>query len=277
MAERTNIHWCDSSVNPVMGCDGCELANPSSPDAATCYAKVLHDFRGSHKGFASDFFRPELFAGRMAKAAAWPDLTGQPRTDKPWLDGQPRLIFISDMGDALSNGVPFDFLREEIIENVESDQGRRHFWLWLTKRPQRMRAFARHLGRPLPDNLMAMTSVTSARTAWRADMLSRVDARWTGLSCEPILGPIPDRVVRGRDWVIAGFLSGAAAETGLHTACYLRRAAERERVPFFMKQLGHRPEFRDPKGADLSEGPAELAIRRTPDFGQATQQRHAES
>src|SRR3712207_7534850 len=42
------------------------------------------------------------FPGRMAEAALWSDLTGTDRPDKPWLNGMPRLIFISDMGDALS-------------------------------------------------------------------------------------------------------------------------------------------------------------------------------
>lgn len=25
MANNTSIQWCDSTVNPIMGCDGCEL------------------------------------------------------------------------------------------------------------------------------------------------------------------------------------------------------------------------------------------------------------
>lgn len=25
MASNTSIQWCDDTVNPVMGCDGCEL------------------------------------------------------------------------------------------------------------------------------------------------------------------------------------------------------------------------------------------------------------
>ncbi len=62
-----------------------------------------------------------LEPGRMAKAARWSDLTGQPRPEiksgqqtipaKPWLDGLPRLIFISDMSDALSKSVSFDTSR----------------------------------------------------------------------------------------------------------------------------------------------------------------------
>ena len=53
--------------------------------------------------------------GRMAEAAGWSDLSGTRRKDKPWLEGMPRLIFVSDMSDALSNSVPFPYLRDEAM------------------------------------------------------------------------------------------------------------------------------------------------------------------
>ena len=56
---------------------------------------------GRNKGYARNFDRPELHEGRIEKAAKWPVLNGKARMDKPWLDGLPRVIFISDMGDAL--------------------------------------------------------------------------------------------------------------------------------------------------------------------------------
>lgn len=54
------------------------------------------------------------------------------RTDSP------RLIFLSDMGDAFIRMSDFEFLKSEAIEPIRSDKGRRHLWLWLTKRPERM-------------------------------------------------------------------------------------------------------------------------------------------
>jgi protein gp37 len=45
MGRETDIGWCDSTINPTSGCDGCELYKPG-PDgedtASTCYAKDLH-------------------------------------------------------------------------------------------------------------------------------------------------------------------------------------------------------------------------------------------
>jgi protein gp37 len=39
MGKTTEIQWCDSTVNPVMGCAGCELWDGK---LKICYAGVLH-------------------------------------------------------------------------------------------------------------------------------------------------------------------------------------------------------------------------------------------
>jgi hypothetical protein len=117
-----------------------------------CYAHQQHMFRGSditnpdkrtNPGFAPQFEKLTRFPGRMALAARRPDLFGKHRPNKPWLHHLPRVFFISDMADALSAGIEFDYLREEIVEVVVSDYGRRHIWLWLTKKPERMAAIHR--------------------------------------------------------------------------------------------------------------------------------------
>src|SRR5947209_4800723 len=106
MSRHTAIQWCDSTVNPTMGCEGCELWNPTR---RSCYAGVLHQRFGGHSpGYAPAFEQVTRFPGRMAEAAHWRDLRGTVRPDKPWLSGLPRGIFISDMSDALSSSVPFD-------------------------------------------------------------------------------------------------------------------------------------------------------------------------
>jgi len=193
MSLHTTIEWCDSTVNPTMGCDGCELWVPSH-GVKICYAGVLTERRGGKvKGYPRRFEVPELFPGRMAEAAAWSDLTGKPRPDKPWLDGMPRVIFISDMGDSPSSSVPFNYLRDEVVATVTSAQGRRHVWPWLTKQLRRMAQFAAWLqaqGIAWPDNLWALTSVTSQAQAARVRHLLRVPARVRGISYEPALGPV---------------------------------------------------------------------------------------
>src|SRR5208282_715097 len=118
-----------------MGCEGCELW---TSNVKKCYAGWLHVRRGGHtKGFSPIFEELTYYRGRMAQAAGWPDLSGTCREDKPWLDGLPRLIFVSDMSDSLSKTVPFDYLEEKIIRTAMTPEGQRHHWLWLSKRPDR--------------------------------------------------------------------------------------------------------------------------------------------
>ena len=99
MSAHTTIQWCDSTVNPTMGCRGCELWNATEK---TCYAGIMTEKWKGKQGYPDSFLQPKLFPGRMQIAASWSDLTGQPRKDTPWLNGLPRIIFISDMGDSLS-------------------------------------------------------------------------------------------------------------------------------------------------------------------------------
>lgn len=266
---NTKIQWCDSTVNPVMGCDGCPLYPSTTAEVASrvskrlkdelgleaenarqllklsfadrpfsavyqlrefiggsvgrafriqghdapkaagiiteeiassprCYAGLLHLRWGEqpskpgkpvNAGYAPRFEMVTEFPGRMAKAAGWCDLTGQTREDSPWRDGLPRLIFVSDMGDALSAGVSFEYLKREIIDVVTSEKGNAHIWLWLTKRPRRMADFSDWLaeqGVEWPDNLVPMTSVLNQDMAVHVKHLKRIPAKIRGLSVEPL-------------------------------------------------------------------------------------------
>lgn len=275
MPERTAIQWCDSAVNPTMGCDGCEIWNSSRK---SCYAGVLHDRFAGAKGYAPSFDEVSLFPGRMAKASRYSDLSGKARPDKPWLDGLPRLIFVSDMSDALSAAVEFEYIRDEIIANVAEGPGRRHQWLWLTKRPIRMAEFSRWLrdrGVEWPANLWAGTSITTQATAGRLKNLAEVgDARTTRfVSVEPQIEPVDvgDRLA-GIRWVIQGGESGAGARPfDVSWARSVRGRCRSKGVSYFLKQLGSRvvmggrpSSFRDSHAGDWSEWPADLKVREFP-------------
>ncbi|MFE8599855.1 DUF5131 family protein [Archangium violaceum] len=276
MSKSTNIQWCDSTVNPTMGCDGCELWGPGR---RTCYAGQLHKRHGGRSsGYAPVFEQVTRFPGRMADAARWPELAGCPRHDKPWLDSSPRFIFVSDMSDALSKGVSFEFLDTEIIAAVTSTEGQRHRWLWLTKRPHRMAEFSQWLaglGQPWPENLWAGTSITTAATCGRVTDLLKVGANSTVrfLSVEPQVEPISlANWLPGLDWVIQGGESGLEARSfDLDWARSLMSECERAGVPYFLKQLGacpvdggRRRKLRDRHGGEWGEWPAELRLREVP-------------
>jgi protein gp37 len=308
----TPIQWTHSTINPVMGCNGCELwpaqsrllqlvteailafANPPPAEAVraavslagasyplssqlysarrtfaedlatrlhlgsdmrdhvmdvirghcACYAGLLGAMRAGHPGYADRFEQPKVFPGRVAAAARWALPSAAERAAKPWLQGAPRMIFISDMGDALSGDISFETLKTEIVDPVRSPDGSRHLWLWLTKRPGPMAQFGRwllDLGFVWPDNLVAMTTVTSQATAARAAELTKVPSRFKGLSCEPLHSEV-DLDLTGIDWVIAGGGSDILAKPfHIEWAIRMKDECRRDGVAFFLKQLGRHP------------------------------------
>jgi protein gp37 len=240
-----------------------------------CYAGSLTENRAGHvKGYPARFEEPEMFPGRTAAAAVWKDLQGTDRPEKPWLNGLPRLIFVSDMGDALCSSIPFEYLQREIVEVCTSPKGTHHIWLWLTKRPARMAQFSawlRKRGIAWPDNLVAMTTVTSAKTLSRVAELRKVKCRLRGLSVEPLWSAVK-LPLDGIQWVIIGGESGTGAEPfHLEWARDIREQCHRAGVAFFMKQLGRRPMEGDSElrlhnthGGDWAEWPQDLRVRETP-------------
>jgi protein gp37 len=283
MGIKTKIQWCDSTVNPSMGCDGCELWEFFEPKdrepRRVCYAGIMTNrFGGVTPGYPATFDQVTKYPGRMEAAAKWSDLTGIARPEKPWLWKAPRLIFVSDMGDSLSKDVGFDFLKTEVIEVVETEKGQRHHWLWLTKRPERMAQFSDWLqaqGICWPRNLWAGTSITSVASLGRIEPLLRVgnsrnihflsvEPQWEFVDLEPWMKHL--------QWIIHG------GESGYHDhpfriewATDMAKLCEHYGVAYFLKQLGtlvtkdgNRLHLEDEGGGNWLEWDQELRIRQFP-------------
>lgn len=364
MSNITKIQWCDTTVNPIMGCGGCELfpspgkvletidkavaitgvrinsraiykdlvneayrkiPNPKpghknavnttniwhlrelflkqvkrdhgreAENAAemairqsiTCYAATLHLNKGlkllkpdydGHKGHAPIFEALTRFEGRAMKDAAMlRDLLGCANPKTPWKKRLPRLIFVSDMGDALSSKKDFPFLKTDLMPAITSDNGKRHLWLWLTKRPARMAEFAEEIG-GLPPNVCAMTTLTGPDTEslQRLADLKKVKTHIRGLSIEPLWERIPPSKLnlKGIDWLILGGESGSGDLTrsfALEWAEELRDHCKKQGVAFFMKQLGRNPSrngqvirLKDKHGGDWDEWEKNLRLREFP-------------
>lgn len=187
MGTNTKISWCDSTVNPVVGCDGCELSG------GHCYAESLVNRYAGKKGWPKAFSRPEFVQTirRLDAAIAWKDLTGTERPNKPWLNGLPRLIFVCDLSDPFSESLPIDWLSPHVDRFAATP----HIWMLLTKRPKRMAQFVAeweqtHEDR-FPQNIWGGTSVTSQATTSRiGELLAVPSLAVRFLSLEPLLGPI---------------------------------------------------------------------------------------
>lgn len=248
--KETNIGWTHSTINGSSGCDGCELWNDLTH---TCYAGQVHQNRlalSLPHLYARDFAEVRMIPGRFEQAAKWGLPTPAENADKPWFVGQPRHIFVGDMGDFLSDAVTDDFLKRELLAAVTSKAGQRHVWQWLTKRPARLARLSEKWG-GLPDNVVAMTTVTNQRTAdVRLPELLKVRCKTRGVSAEPLLGPVDFDFGHPKwrtaesyhsyiHWVIVGGESGAGCRPmQAEWARSIRDQCAASGVAFFFKQWG---------------------------------------
>ncbi len=277
MSKDTHIEWCDSSLNLMMGCDGCELWTKKLKH---CYAGELTNRYGGRKGYPVNFETPTLFLDRLDASLKWPDLTGTDRPDKPWLNGLPRTIFLNDMGDTFTESLPLDWLAPILPRLADSP----HVWMILTKRGGRMLEFSRQ--HPFPSNVWPGVSVTNETTLARANSLLQVHGggvKW--ISAEPLLGSIDirdyidedgiDHEMPAKDgigWLVAGGESGTGARKTSIADIYSLVNQCRGSIPIFVKQVGSKPmmpaskslPIKDPKGGDPAEWPEEIRCREMP-------------
>lgn len=252
MGKTTKIAYCDSTINPVMGCTGCELYS-RDPKRNHCYAARLCRRYAGRKGWPKSFEQPEFFPGRIEQALHWSDLTGTDRPDKPWLNGMPRLVFVNDLGDGFGPSV----LVEDWLPclGFEAMAASPHIWLLLTKWPGRMATFFDWAGMDVPPNFWLGTTVTRPSNMDRLYKLLQIPARVHWLSVEPMLAPLdishelhgaPEQIgwsdweqtMPPPDWVILGCESGPNRRNlPHHWAASLVRQCCKTRTPVFVKQL----------------------------------------
>jgi protein gp37 len=259
-----------------------------------CYAGNFHERRLAKSLpdlYAPSFTEVRLVPGRMAKSAAWSDLRGKDRPDKPWLNGMPRTIFVGDMGDIFSRDVPFEYLERELINVATSKNGQRHIWMVLTKQAGRLAQFAAWLtdrGIAWPANVWAGVSVTRRSTLTRLNFLRQVPAAVRFASHEPGLERVDwERVYGGNpsmnlnvlnwlDWLIVGGESDQGRDKARpFDVDWIRstlRQCRAHRTRLFVKQLGsnvrdgaNRVQFEDSHGGDWVEWDPEFRVREMPD------------
>jgi protein gp37 len=149
---------------------------------------------------------------------------------------RPRLVFVNSMSDLFHARVPVVFIRQVFDVMAATPQ---HTYQVLTKRARRLRRLAHSLH--WPNNLWMGVSVEDAAVVDRVDDLREVPAAVRFLSCEPLLGPLPELALEGIGWVIAGGESGRNSRP-MDPAWVedLRDQCAAAGVPFFFKQWGGR-------------------------------------
>lgn len=265
MGKDTGIQWCDSTLNIQSGCEGCELVN--GQEVVKCYAKTLTDRYAGLKGWPEAFEKPKIFMERTQNMSNWPDLTGTDRPGKPWLNNLPRIVFLNDMGDTFSRGMPDDWFAQ-VLPKIKNSS---HQYLVLTKWPHRFRDFTSTY--VLPENVWAGTSITDNKSLARIKHLKDVHAKIHWLSVEPLWErlKLSYEILKGIDWVIVGGESGK-----IPTPCdidwiyeIMSRCEDLE-IPCFVKQYGtHLAKkfgFKDNHGGDWLEWNHNMRIRKMPKF-----------
>jgi len=262
-----------------------------------CYASKLHlnratsivaPWRKTNRGYASSFERIRTYPGRAMEMAKRADLLGKVDPEKPWADGLPRLIFVGDMGDTFARQSDFEFVASDLMPAIESAEGRRHLWLLLSKRPERMAEFARIYGR-FPDNVCCMTTITSRESLGRLDDLRSIDCATRGVSAEPLWERVAPASLNleSIDWFIVGGASGARKNTkpfDLAWARELRDFCRESGVAYFLKQLGTNPvvdgvplKIGDRHGGEWHEWPEDLRVREFPNAFHAYRRKEVKS
>ena len=212
----TKIEWTNKTWQPVHGC------TKISEACHHCYAEVMaRRLQGNRIKSYEHGFQPTLN----------PDVL-----DAPYRWKKPCMVFVCSMGDLFHEDVPFEYI--DRVMAVITDNPRHTFQI-LTKRAERMAAY--FSVRAVPCNAWLGVTCESSKYFPRIDYLRSINgATVRFLSCEPLLGNMPEINLDGIDWVIAGGESGASARpTDPQWFCSLRDAVlGTRRVKFFFKQWG---------------------------------------
>jgi len=215
MAVGSGIEWTEATWNPVTGC------TKASSGCLNCYAERM-SLRLQAMG------QPNYRDGFAVRTHE--HMLGLPLTWK-----QPRTVFVNSMSDLFHDDVPEEFIRR-VFAVMKRAQW--HTFQVLTKRSRRLCQLAPEL--EWPRNVWMGASVENAREMRRIDELqATLGPAVKFLSCEPLLGSLPDLDLNNIDWVIVGGESGPGARpiqepwvTAIRDTCQIAH------VPFFFKQWG---------------------------------------
>lgn len=238
MAENSKIGWTDHTFNPWVGCQ------KVSPACDNCYAE----------GWAKRTGHPGLWVGeepRRTSGANWKEPVKWNR--KAEAAGQRQRVFCASLADVFDDRVPWQW-REELWTLITKTPWLD--WLILSKRPEN---FADMLPGNFPkgmSNVWLGVTVENMKTAdARIRRLLAIPCAHRFLSCEPLLEDVSSIPLYHIGWVICGGESGGDARLMKEEwAERLLAACRRDRVPFFMKQMGAVND-RISKGAGIDSDP----------------------
>ncbi|MCB9167795.1 MAG: phage Gp37/Gp68 family protein [Flavobacteriales bacterium] len=182
---QSSIEWTEMTWNPTTGC------NKLSAGCKFCYAEVMSrrlQAMGVEK--YTDNFKLRIHEKELELPYTWK---------------KPKVVFVNSMSDLFHKEVPVDFIQRVFAVMKDNPQ---HVFQVLTKRADVLLKYDKQGRLHWPHNVWMGVSVEDGRVRHRIDALRQTGARVKFLSCEPLIGPLPDMDLAGIDWVIVGGESG---------------------------------------------------------------------
>ena len=239
MGAKTKIDWCDSTWNPVTGCQhGCEY----------CYARgianrfgrkddqenVNHDLKKPLRRVYRDDFGVQCLGSKLAYPYGFDPTFHRYKLDEPQKWKKPRTIFVCSMADLFGEWVPDEW----IIQVFEACRAASwHRYIFLSKNPKRYSSLYTKGILPAGDGFWYGTTTTEPGQPFfrvmKADEKPHIF-----ISIDPILKPFGE-IKTFPEWVIIGAETGNRRGKANPSKEWIDEIAQQARaweVPVFMKE-----------------------------------------
>jgi protein gp37 len=211
---QSSIEWTEMTWNPTTGCDkissGCKF----------CYAEIMSK-RLQAMGIEKykDNFEVRTHEDSLRIPYTWK---------------YSKVVFVNSMSDLFHKDVPLEFIKKVFKVMNENHQ---HVFQVLTKRAERL--FEVHKELKWTPNIWMGVSVENEKVKDRIEFLRKTNARVKFLSCEPLIGALPNLKLNKIDWVIVGGESGHRPRPmNPDWVLDIQEQCEKKGVAFFFKQWG---------------------------------------
>ncbi len=211
---QSSIEWTELTWNPTTGCTkisaGCKF----------CYAEVM---ARRLKSMGLDKYRNGF------KLSIHEDAL-----DIPYSWSGSKIVFVNSMSDLFHKDVPLEFIKKVFKVMNETPQ---HTYQVLTKRGDILLKYDKELN--WTPNIWMGVSVEDEKAVNRIDDLRNASAQVKFLSCEPLIGPLPNLDLTNIDWVIVGGESGRKPRPMKpEWVLDIKSQCRISKVAFFFKQWG---------------------------------------
>lgn len=218
---QSSIEWTEMTWNPTTGC------NKVSAGCKFCYAEIMS--------------RRLKAMGVEKYSAGFKIRTHENQLNIPYTWKHSKIVFVNSMSDLFHKDVPIEFIKKVFAVMNDNPQ---HVFQVLTKRAERL--FEIHKQLKWTHNIWMGVSVENDKVINRIDFLRKTKAKIKFLSCEPLIGPLPNLNLKKIDWVIVGGESGQRPRPmDADWVLDIQEQCKKAGSAFFFKQWGGRNKKRN--------------------------------